>query len=181
MMELNMNRRTFLKTAGAASLAVAASSLLGGCSGGELVETGTGLNNTIDLRGVQMTVRSLAYVNYSSGVFYMLPEIQIRNETAAGIPVKPTGGSFKLLVNGTNELTIDADTMAILDKNRDLTAMKSRTLSRGQSERGYLCAKGSGVSKFSYVQIIYYPNPSDAKTYLSCRVYAREASPMLGI
>ena len=41
--------------------------------------------------------------------------------------------------------------------------------------------KGSGVSKFDYVQVLFYPNPQDAKTYLCCKIAAKEASLMLGI
>ena len=43
------------------------------------------------------------------------------------------------------------------------------------------CGKGSGVSKFDYVQVLFYPNPQDAKTYLCCKIAAKEASLMLGI
>ena len=54
-------------------------------------------------------------------------------------------------------------------------------MNRGQYAKGHLCGKGSGVSKFDYVQVLFYPNPQDAKTYLCCKIAAKEASLMLGI
>lgn len=170
-----------LKSVGAATLAVAAVGLLGGCEGGEMVGNANGLNDTAELKGIKMTVRSLAYASYSDGTFYLVPEVLINNGSAAGIPLNPTGGSFKLRVNGSKELDINSDTMAILDKNAELNALDTRTLNRGQYEKGHLCGKGSGVSKFDYVQVLFYPNPQDAKTYLCCKIAAKEASLMLGI
>ena len=165
---MELTRRGFLKSVGAATLAVAAVGLLGGCEGGEMVGNANGLNDTAELKGIKMTVRSLAYASYSDG-------------SAAGIPLNPTGGSFKLRVNGSEELDINSDTMAILDKNSKLNALETRTLNRGQYAKGHLCGKGSGVSKFNYVQVLFYPNPQDAKTYLCCKIAAKEASLMLGI
>ena len=84
-------------------------------------------------------------------------------------------------MNGSEELDINSDTMAILNKNSKLNALDTRTLNRGQYAKGHLCGKGSGVSKFDYVQVLFYPNPQDAKTYLCCKIAAKEASLMLGI
>ena len=160
---MELTRRGFLKSVGAATLAVAAVGLLGGCEGGELVGNANGLNDTAELKGIKMTVRSLAYASYSDGTFYLVPEVLINNGSAAGIPLNPTGGSFKLRVNGSEELDINSDTMAILNKNSKLNALDTRTLNRGQYAKGHLCGKGSGVSKFDYVQVLFYPNPQDAK------------------
>ena len=178
---MELTRRGFLKSVGAATLAVAAVGLLGGCEGGEMVGNAIGLNDTAELKGIKMTVRSLAYASYSDGTFYLVPEVLINNGSAAGIPLNPTGGSFKLRVTGSKELDINSDTMAILDKNSKLNALETRTLNRGQYAKGHLCGKGSGVSKFDYVQVLFYPNPQDAKTYLCCKIAAKEASLMLSI
>lgn len=178
---MELTRRGFLKSVGAATLAVAAVGLLGGCEGGEMVGNANGLNDTAELKGIKMTVRSLAYASYSDGTFYLVPEVLINNGSAAGIPLNPTGGSFKLRVNGSEELDINSDTMAILDKNSKLNALDTRTLNRGQYAKGHLCGKGSGALKFDYVQVLFYPNPQDAKTYLCCKIAAKEAFPMLGI
>lgn len=156
---MELTRRGFLKSVGAATLAVAAVGLLGGCEGGEMVGNANGLNDPAELKGIKMTVRSLAYASYSDGTFYLVPEVLINNGSAAGIPLNPTGGSFKLRVNGSEELDINSDTMAILDKNSKLNALDTRTLNRGQYAKGHLCGKGSGVSKFDYVQVLFYPNP----------------------
>lgn len=110
---MELTRRGFLKSVGAATLAVAAVGLLGGCEGGEMVGNANGLNDTAELKGIKMTVRSLAYASYSDGTFYLVPEVLINNGSAAGIPLNPTGGSFKLRVNGSEELDINSDTMAI--------------------------------------------------------------------
>lgn len=147
---MELTRRGFLKSVGAATLAVAAVGLLGGCEGGEMVGNANGLNDTAELKGIKMTVRSLAYASYSDGTFYLVPEVLINNGSAAGIPLNPTGGSFKLRVNGSEELDINSDTMAILNKNSKLNALDTRTLNRGQYAKGHLCGKGSGVSKFNY-------------------------------
>lgn len=149
---MELTRRGFLKSVGAATLAVAAVGLLGGCEGGEMVGNANGLNDTAELKGIKMTVRSLAYASYSDGTFYLVPEV-----------------------------LINSDTMAILNKNSKLNALDTRTLNRGQYAKGHLCGKGSGVSKFNYVQVLFYPNPQDAKTYLCCKIAAKEASLMLGI
>ena len=101
---MELTRRGFLKSVGAATLAVAAVGLLGGCEGGEMVGNANGLNDTAELKGIKMTVRSLAYASYSDGTFYLVPEVLINNGSAAGIPLNPTGGSFKLRVNGSEEL-----------------------------------------------------------------------------
>ena len=57
---MELTRRGFLKSVGAATLAVAAVGLLGGCEGGEMVGNAIGLNDTAELKGIKMTVRSLA-------------------------------------------------------------------------------------------------------------------------
>lgn len=68
---MELTRRGFLKSVGAATLAVAAVGLLGGCEGGEMVGNANGLNDTAELKGIKMTVRSLAYASYSDGTFYL--------------------------------------------------------------------------------------------------------------
>lgn len=140
---MELTRRGFLKSVGAATLAVAAVGLLGGCEGGEMVGNANGLNDTAELKGIKMTVRSLAFANYSDGTFYLVPEVLIKNGSAAGIPLNPTGGSFKLRVNGSKELDINSDTMAILDKNAELNALDARTLNRGQYEKGHRAARAA--------------------------------------
>ena len=62
---MELTRRGFLKSVGAATLAVAAVGLLGGCEGGEMVGNANGLNDTAELKGIKMTVRSLAYASRS--------------------------------------------------------------------------------------------------------------------
>ena len=178
---MELTRRGFLKSVGAATLAVAAVGLLGGCEGGEMVGNANGLNDTAELKGIKMTVRSLAYASYSDGTFYLVPEVLINNNSAAGIPLKPAGGSFELWLNGSTKLNISDETMARLDSSKDFTRMDSRTLSRGQYEKGSLCGKGTGVSSFNYLYVIFYPNPEDQKTALRCKIYAKEAKVLLGI
>lgn len=68
---MELTRRGFLKSVGAATLAVAAVGLLGGCEGGEMVGNANGLNDTAELKGIKMTVRSLAY-EITSAVFFAL-------------------------------------------------------------------------------------------------------------
>lgn len=63
---MELTRRGFLKSVGAATLAVAAVGLLGGCEGGEMVGNANGLNDTAELKGIKMTVRSLAFASYSN-------------------------------------------------------------------------------------------------------------------
>ena len=110
-----------------------------------------------------------------------MPEVLINNNSAAGIPLKPAGGSFELWLNGSTKLNISDETMARLDSSKDFTRMDSRTLSRGQYEKGSLCGKGTGVSSFNYLYVIFYPNPEDQKTALRCKIYAKEAKVLLGI
>ena len=102
----------------------------------------------------------------------------INNGSAAGIPIDPANGSFKLRVNGSKDLTIDSGTMAFLKKNKSWNAMEKRTLNRGQQEKGHLCGTGKDIS-FDYVQILFFPNPQDNKTYLSCKVYKKEANTII--
>lgn len=45
---MELTRRGFLKSVGAATLAVAAVGLLGGCEGGEMVGNANGLNDTAE-------------------------------------------------------------------------------------------------------------------------------------
>lgn len=174
-MELKFSRRVFLKSAAAAALAVSAAGLTA-CGSGDLVANAKGLNDTAELREIKMTVRSLSY-GYDSdgGTFYLVPEVLINNGSAAGIPIDPANGSFKLRVNGSKDLTMDSGTMAFLKKNKGWNAMEKRTLNRGQYEKGHLCGTGKDIS-FDYVQILFFPNPQDNKTYLSCKVYKKEAN-----
>ena len=102
----------------------------------------------------------------------------INNGSAAGIPIDPANGSFKLRVNGSKDLTMDSGTMAFLKKNKSWNAMEKRTLNRGQYEKGHLCGTGKDIS-FDYVQILFFPNPQDNKTYLSCKVYKKEANTII--
>ena len=68
--------------------------------------------------------------------------------------------------------------MAFLKKNKSWNAMEKRTLNRGQQEGGHLCGTGKDIS-FDYVQILFFPNPQDNKTYLSCKVYKKEANTII--
>ncbi len=176
-MELKFSRRVFLKSAAAAALAVSAAGLTA-CGSGDLVANANGLNDTAELREIKMTVRSLSYGYASDGTFYLVPEVLINNGTAAGIPIDPANGSFKLRVNGSKDLTMDSGTMAFLKKNKSWNAMEKRTLNRGQYEKGHLCGTGKDIS-FDYVQILFFPNPQDNKTYLSCKVYKKEANTII--
>ena len=180
MME-NISRRNFMKGVGAMALATAATGLLGGCGDSSLIVNVSGLNEVAELKGVKMTVRKLSYGAYADGTYYFVPEVLVSNSGATGVPVKPTEGSFEIWLNGSNRLTINAETMARLDNSKDLTKMSTRTLSRGQQEKGCLCAKGEGVSSFDYVYVIFYPNPDDKLTALRCRISSKDAKPMLGI
>ena len=95
---MELTRRGFLKSVGAATLAVAAVGLLGGCEGGEMVGNANGLNDTAELKGIKMTVRSLAYASYSDGTFYLVPEVLINNGSAlqaAGEWLEGTGHQFR--------------------------------------------------------------------------------------
>ena len=94
-----------------------------------------------------MTVRSLSYGYASDGTFYLVPEVLINNGSAAGIPIDPANGSFKLRVNGSKDLTIDSETMAFLKKNKSWNAMEKRTLNRGQYERRGICAERARISR----------------------------------
>lgn len=164
-MEQTFSRRGFLKGAAAAALAVSAMGLTG-CS----TDAGAEPSTAVILGDYKVDLDLKRSVLGKNG-----------DGSAAGIPLNPTGGSFKLRVNGSEELDINSDTMAILNKNSKLNALDTRTLNRGQYAKGHLCGKGSGVSKFNYVQVLFYPNPQDAKTYLCCKIAAKEASLMLGI
>lgn len=175
-MELKFSRRVFLKSAAAAALAVSAAGLTA-CGSGDLVANAKGLNDTAELRDIKMTVRSLSYGS-SDGTFYLVPEVLINNGSAAGIPIDPANGSFKLRVNGSKDLTMDSESMAFLKKNKSWNAMEKRTLNRGQYEKGHLCGTGKDIS-FDYVQILFFPNPQDNKTYLSCKVYKKEANTII--
>lgn len=164
-MEQTFSRRGFLKGAAAAALAVSAMGLTG-CS----TDAGAEPSTAVILGDYKVDLDLKRSVLGKNG-----------DGSATGIPLNPTGGSFKLRVNGSEELDINSDTMAILNKNSKLNALDTRTLNRGQYAKGHLCGKGSGVSKFNYVQVLFYPNPQDAKTYLCCKIAAKEASLMLGI
>lgn len=177
----NISRRNFMKGVGAVALVTAATGLLSGCGDDGLIVDANGLNDTAELKGVKMTVRRLSYAAYNDGTYYFVPEVLINNNSAAGIPLKPAGGSFELWLNGSTKLNISDETMARLDSSKDFTRMDSRTLSRGQYEKGSLCGKGTGVSSFNYLYVIFYPNPEDQKTALRCKISAKEAKVLLGI
>lgn len=86
---MELTRRGFLKSVGAATLAVAAVGLLGGCEGGEMVGNANGLNDTAELKGIKMTVRSLAYASYSDGTFYLVPEVAHQQRQRGRDPAEP--------------------------------------------------------------------------------------------
>lgn len=176
---MEMTRRNFIKSVGAASLAVAVAGLLGGCSEKDVVADARGLDDTANLEGIKMTVRSLSYGYDGSGTLYVVPEVLLNNGTAAGVPVSPEGGSFRLLVNGSQELNINQDTMAFLKRNKSWNSVESRTLNRGQYEKGHLCGSLQNGPDFNYVQVIFYPNPYDTKTYLRCRIDKSEANSII--
>lgn len=177
----NISRRNFMKGVGAMALATAATGLLGGCGDNSLIVNVNGLNEVAEMKGVRMTVRKLSYTAYSDGTYYFVPEVLVSNSGATGVPVKPTGGSFEVWLNGSSRLEITSESMARLDNSKEFTKMDTRTLSRGQQEKGCLCAKGTGVSSFDYVYVVFYPNPDDKLTALRCKIAYREAKPMLGI
>ncbi len=177
----NISRRNFMKGVGALAVATAATGLLGGCGDGSLIADATGLNDTAELKGVKMTVRKLSYASYSDGTYYFVPEVLVSNNGATAVPLDPAGGSFDIYLNGSSKLNISKDTMARLDNSMDVTKMDTRTLSRGQQEKGCICAKGTGVSTFNYIYVVFYPNPADTKTILRCKILAKEAKMMLGV
>lgn len=180
MME-NISRRSFMKGVGAMALATAASGLLGGCSDGSMYVDATGLNEVAEMKGVRMTVRKMSYTQYEGGSYYFVPEVLISNSGATGVPVKPTGGSFEVWLNGSSRLEITTESMARLDNGKEFIKMETRTLSRGQQEKGCLCAKGSSAASLNYVYVIFYPNPDDKLTALRCKIYAKDIKPMLGL
>lgn len=176
----NISRRNFMKGVGALAVATAATGLLGGCSDGGLVANATGIGNDVELKGIKMTIRRLAYGAYADGTYYFVPEILIRNNGAASVPLDPENGSFEIWLNGKTKLNISKETMARLDSSTDYHKMDARKLSYGQQEKGCICAKGTGVSTFNYVYIVFYPNPEDQKTVMRCKILEKEAKVLLG-
>lgn len=176
---MEMTRREFMKSVGAASLAVAAAGLLSGCSGGDVIASANGINDVANMDQIKMTVRSLSYGYDSNGTLYVVPEVLLNNGTAAGIPVAPENGSFRLSVNGTLDMNINEETMAFLKKNKSWNAVDSRTLNRGQYEQGHLCGTLQNAPAFNYVYVIFYPNPYDTKTYLRCKISKSEANSII--
>lgn len=175
---MELTRREFMKTTGAAVLAVAATGLLGGCGDTVISGTAEGLKSTAVLREIKMQVKSLSY-GASNGVYYFMPEVRIYNGTAVGLELKPANGSFAIRLNGTTELTVNAESMkklstTTLEDGTTMKAVGTRTLNRGLYETGYICGKGTGAAKFKYVDVIFYPTASDKKAYLSCRINANE-------
>ena len=164
----NISRRNFMKGVGAVALATATTGLLGGCSDGNVVIEAVGVNEEAEYKGVSITVREVLYaLDRSSGMFYVVPKVAIKNNGAAGIPVDVSKGSFDILVNGSERLTLNADTMKEL---QNLSPLEAKTLNRGGSQTGYLCGKGKNTSTPKYVYIAFYPNPEDNKTCLRCKV-----------
>ena len=163
----NISRRNFMKGVGAVALATAATGLLSGCGDSMVIEDASGLNDTANMNGIKMTVREVLYgTDLSSGTVYVIPKVVIQNSTAAGIPVDPTG-SFRIIVNGTDEMVLNESTMAEM---KTLSAVSNKTLSRGMSETGYLCSKATNVGTPKYVYVMFYPNPADTKTALRCKI-----------
>lgn len=164
----NISRRNFMKGVGAMAVATAATGLLGGCSDGSLIADATGLDETANLKGVKMTVREVLYgTDMSTGTIYILPKVVIQNSGAGGIPVDPANGSFKVIVNGNQEMVLNANTMAEL---KTMSPITKDTLNRGMSRSGYLCSKGTNIGTPKYVYVVFYPNPADSKTALRCKI-----------
>lgn len=181
---MKMDRRTFLKTSAAAAVAVSMTGLLGGCGGTvskDLYADSVGLNQTVELQGIQMTVKKLGTLYDSAvGCFYIVPSIQIKNGGALPIAADPLGGSFRILLPDNTELTLNADTMERISKSSSLPPLKAQTLTRGTSVSGCLCASGSGVSSVNSIRILYYPAADDSTIYLRCTIHANEFSQLLG-
>lgn len=164
----NISRRNFMKGVGALAVATAATGLLGGCSDGSLIADATGINNAAEIRGVKMTVRQVLYGNdMSSGTIYVIPKVVIQNNGAGPIPVDPANGSFKVIINGNQEMVLNANTMAEL---KTMSPITKATLKRDESRSGYLCSKATNVGTPKYVYIVYYPYPEDTKTALRCKI-----------
>ncbi len=174
----NISRRNFMKGVGAVALATAATGLLSGCGDNSVIADASGLNDTANLKGVKMTVRKLCYATDSDGNYYIIPEVLIRNETPASLPVDPTGGSFEVRLNGSTLLNITDESMARLNNSSDMSKLGKQTLSRNQQDKGWICAKGNVSTQFNYVYIIYYPNPNDQKTALRCKIASKDAKPV---
>lgn len=179
-----MNRRTFLKTTAAAAVAVSVTGLLGGCGESvskELVADATGLNQTVELQGIQMTVKKLGTLYDSAvGCFYIVPSIQIKNGGALPIAADPLGGSFRILLPDNTELTLNAETMERISASTTAPPLKAQTLTRGASASGCLCASGSGVSSVKSIRILYYPAVKDPTIYLRCTIPSNQFTSLFG-
>lgn len=181
---MKMDRRTFLKTTAATAMAVSLTGLLGGCGGSgskDLYADSVGLNQTVELQGIQLTVKELGTLyDSAAGCFYIVPRIQVKNSGALPISVDPLGGSFRILMPDNKELTLNADTMNRISNSTSLTPLKAQTLTRGVSASGCLCASGSGVSRISSLRIIYYPAANDTTIYLRSTIKSEQFTQLLG-
>lgn len=177
-MEQKITRRVFLKGAAMGALAVSASALLSGCGGdAPLTASATGLNDFAEVQGVRMTIRKMSYIEDENGTFYLMPDVLIKNNSSANIPLYPEQGSFLLRVNGSTNLTLNKNTMALLKNYEGMNALRSLTLSNGgRQESGFLCGMDTEgkVSKIDYAEVFFYPNPKDTRSYLCCRVNKKE-------
>lgn len=170
-MEQNISRRNFMKGTAAVALATATSGLLGGCASSDLVGDAVGLGKAAELSNISMTVNAIySYSDRSTNKFYIVPKVTIRNEGAAAVAVKPVSGNFRIIVNGSTELTCDKDAASILEDFNGVTAMVSSSINRGQKAQGCLCGSGPRGTALDYVTIIFYPNEADRHTYLRCKI-----------
>lgn len=179
---MKLTRRDFLKSAAVTALAVSMSGMLTSCDDGELVGAATGLNKTAELSNIRMTVRELGVVaETGSKTCYLVPKLVIRNEGALAVAVDPAKGSFKVVVDGKTDLTVDASTMKKVTDSSKLTPVLSQSLKHGNQASGSICAMGKDLVDWKYADVIFYPSIDDKKTYLRCRIYKNDAYPMLGI
>ena len=175
-----LTRRTFLKTAAAAVAAASLSGILPGCAPVKMA-LAVGRGSTADLNGIRVTVTKLGTVNDSANhCFYIVPTLEVYNWNTGRAVVDPLGGSFEILLPDGTVLTLDETTMARLDAfPGEYTPLAAQELRRGQTAKGTLCARGTGVSQAEYIDVVYYPDCADRTIRMHCKIYQYEYTQLL--
>lgn len=154
-MSQSFSRRTFLKYSAAAAVAVAGTSLLGGCSSGEdHTQTGTNTSNTV--LKIKTTLNSAVYDAAAQTLTF---DIKVENGRVSAVNVNPT--KFYILAN---DYAAYADSSKITVIPTGDTA--SSIVARGKTGTFQVVASGvAPVSATDTVTFRFFPDPAEYGEY----------------
>lgn len=154
-MSMNISRRSFMKGAAAASLAVAASTMLTGCDMPNFDFGGIfgGRSETIKLDNGETINIVLTNYKVDNVCIEYLPEFKVVNNTKSSVKVATSAANQGYTLVPTFEYVGTSGSGHYINEAATKSTLLNKEIAAGKSETGSLCLNMSKISNWTEIEL----------------------------